>query len=61
MKKIVFYIPIIIMFLTGCNKVNSAGDIKTPCVDPGTGFNFDAFRRFCILRKNKNHHSFHGS
>jgi len=34
MKKIVIYIPLIIMFLTGCNKINSAGDNKTPALIP---------------------------
>ena len=34
MKKIVFYIPAIIMILTACSKVNSADDVKTPALIP---------------------------
>jgi len=34
MKKIVIYIPLIFMLITGCNKVNPAVDIKTPSLIP---------------------------
>lgn len=34
MKKIIYLIPVIIMFLSGCNKVNSAGTDKIPALIP---------------------------
>ncbi len=34
MKKMVYFIPVIIMFITGCNKMNSAADEKIPALIP---------------------------